>query len=773
MGSLGSGSSGGDLFVIAEAEKACRFELESQARRSLDSPAVHLLFEAVSDFSLLLNDNLEILGANHRLLEALGQPEESLLGLRFGEVFGCLYVPEAPNGLHCRVCGAMRAVQTAQETGKSVDGDCHLTIDRDGRIEGLDFRVRATPLRVGTDDLTVFVFHDVGEKERHTVLCQTFFHDLLNEIGGIRAWSDMMGKNDPHGAARQVAVLAESLRDNVITQQSLMAAEHGELIVIENEFDASELWSRLELIFAQNHIAIDKTVTLLPLPERTALVSDQVLVLRVLVNMLKNAIEASEPEGTVAMWLEWRGNVPTFIVHNAGVISEDRRPWIFEKSPFTRAPHHRGIGTHSIKLYGERYLRGKVTFTSDEQTGTHFFFSLPPQDPAERSAAAKPAIVPELAQRRLLVIDDNQELLRLSTHFLSRLGYSVVTSRTGSEALDLFRATPKSFDAVIMDWAMPGISAQELCARLASIRDDIPVLVTAGMEVTAVPSPVPCSVRAWLRKPFTFQSLADSLKQIFEQPVAPKPPGIRVRPNSGSMRVQKSIQVVEDDPAIRNVIRVILEEEGFAVSVSEDGVRGLADVERSRPDLVVLDGMLPGLNGMEICRRLRAHPSLSRVPVLMISARNSEVDRVVGLESGADDFLAKPFQPAELAARVRALLRRADAAGDPHHVLRVGEMALDPEAVRLSIAGKDVPLTALEFHLLHFLASHPNRVFSREQLLDSVWGKDHFVSPRIVDVYIRQLRQKLMVGRDLDRVIRTVRCCGYMFCIECLPGART
>jgi two-component system phosphate regulon response regulator PhoB len=489
----------------------------------------------------------------------------------------------------------------------------------------------------------------------------------------------------------------------------------------------------------------------------------------VLVNMLKNALEASEPGGTVAMWLEWAGNTPTFIVHNAGVIPEDRRPWIFEKSPFTRGPHPRGIGTHSIKLYGERYLRGKVSFTTDEQTGTHFFFSLPAQDPTERSAMVRPAPIPELAQRRILVIDNDPELLRLATHFLTRLGCSVVASRSGTEALDLFRATPRAFDAIIMNWAMPGIAGQELCARMAAFREDLPILVTAGMEVTAIPSPTPCSVRGWLRKPFTFQSLGDALKQIFEQPVLAKPQADRPTPQGEVARARKAIQVVEDDPAIRNVIRALLQEEGYLVSVNEDGVQGLAQVEKSRPDLLVLDGMIPGLNGLEICRRIRAHPSLSRLPILMISAKNSEVDRVLGLEAGADDYLAKPFQPAELSARIRALLRRADAAPDRHKVLRVGEMALDPESIQLTIAGKDVPLTALEFHLLHDLATHPNRVFSREQLLDAVWGKDHYVAPRIVDVYIRQLREKLARGRGLDKVIRTVRCCGYMFCVE---GAR-
>jgi two-component system phosphate regulon response regulator PhoB len=304
---------------------------------------------------------------------------------------------------------------------------------------------------------------------------------------------------------------------------------------------------------------------------------------------------------------------------------------------------------------------------------------------------------------------------------------------------------------------------------MAAFREDLPILVTAGMEVTAIPSLVPCNVRGWLRKPFTFQSLGDALKQIFEQPVPAKTQADRPTPQGETARARKAIQVVEDDPAIRNVIRALLQDEGYLVSVSEDGVQGLAQVEKSRPDLLVLDGMIPGLNGLEICRRIRAHPSLSRLPILMISAKNSEVDRVLGLEAGADDYLAKPFQPAELSARIRALLRRADAAPDRHKVLRVGEMALDPESIQLTIAGKDVPLTALEFHLLHYLATHPNRVFSREQLLDAVWGKDHYVAPRIVDVYIRQLREKLARGRGLDKVIRTVRCCGYMFCVE---GAR-
>ena len=153
--------------------------------------------------------------------------------------------------------------------------------------------------------------------------------------------------------------------------------------------------------------------------------------------------------------------------------------------------------------------------------------------------------------------------------------------------------------------------------------------------------------------------------------------------------------------------------------------------------------MLPKLSGLDICREIRRDDSLNRLPILMLTARGDEADRVVGLEMGADDYVTKPFSPRELIARVKALFRRAEPPTDSPRTIEVGKLAIDPASYRVSHSGKPVPLSTLEFRLLYYLASRPNRVFTRDQLLDAVWGTDRFVTPRSVDVYVRRLREKI------------------------------
>ena len=219
------------------------------------------------------------------------------------------------------------------------------------------------------------------------------------------------------------------------------------------------------------------------------------------------------------------------------------------------------------------------------------------------------------------------------------------------------------------------------------------------------------------------------------------------------------VLVVEDEPALVTLLRYNLEREGFAVSEAHDGEEALLQLRESKPDAILLDWMLPGVSGLEVCRQIRRAPAWRDLPVIMLTARGEEGDRVRGLDSGADDYVVKPFSPNELIARLRAVIRRARPASTAE-TLRFSDLSLDLSAHKISRDGKPIHLGPTEFRLLRFLMERPGRVFSREQLLDAVWGRDAEVELRTVDVHIRRLRKALNGGGRTD-VIRTVRAAGY------------
>ncbi len=215
------------------------------------------------------------------------------------------------------------------------------------------------------------------------------------------------------------------------------------------------------------------------------------------------------------------------------------------------------------------------------------------------------------------------------------------------------------------------------------------------------------------------------------------------------------IVVVEDETAIAEVIRMNLAKAGFGVHLERDGEAGLAAIRTHRPAAVVLDIGLPGVDGIEVCRRLRTAQDWT--PVLFVTARDDEVDRIVGLELGADDYLTKPFSPRELVARVSSVLRRSQGVAEASPALQVGTVRLEPAERRVYVGDREVPLTATEFDLLACLMRRPGRVFSREQLLSEVWGYSSIAGARTVDVHVAQVRGKLGDGSP----IRTVRGVGY------------
>lgn len=221
------------------------------------------------------------------------------------------------------------------------------------------------------------------------------------------------------------------------------------------------------------------------------------------------------------------------------------------------------------------------------------------------------------------------------------------------------------------------------------------------------------------------------------------------------------ILVVEDEEPLSLLLRYNLESEGYSVEVAPRGDEAEIRLRESVPDLVLLDWMLPGISGIELCRRMRQRAETERLPVIMLTARGEEGERVRGLATGADDYIVKPFSVPELVARVRALLRRAK----PEHIatiLKAGDISLDRETRRVHRAGRELSLGPTEFRLLEFLMRSPGRVFAREQLLDGVWGRDVYIDERTVDVHVGRLRKAINRAREVDP-IRTVRGAGYAF----------
>lgn len=225
--------------------------------------------------------------------------------------------------------------------------------------------------------------------------------------------------------------------------------------------------------------------------------------------------------------------------------------------------------------------------------------------------------------------------------------------------------------------------------------------------------------------------------------------------------IAPKIMVVEDEEPLCVLLKYNLEAEGYQVEIVTRGDEAELRLQESTPDLLVLDWMVPAVSGIELCRRLRMRPETERLPIIMLTARGEESDRVRGLATGADDYLVKPFSTPEFIARVRALLRRAK----PEvlsSVLRVGDITLDREAHRVYRKNSEIRLGPTEFRLLEFMMQHPGRVFSRSQLLDNVWGETIYIDERTVDVHVGRLRKAVNTGRMPD-VIRTVRGAGYAF----------
>jgi len=227
------------------------------------------------------------------------------------------------------------------------------------------------------------------------------------------------------------------------------------------------------------------------------------------------------------------------------------------------------------------------------------------------------------------------------------------------------------------------------------------------------------------------------------------------------------ILIVEDEANIRQLLRYNLEKEGFQVMEAIDGIQGLRTAQREKPDLVLLDLMLPGMDGLEVCRTLKGAPATSALPIIMLTAKAEEVDKIIGLELGADDYMTKPFSPRELTARIKAVLRRSQKETALPGELQVGRLRFNFSRYEVSMGGVKIELTPKEYELLKMLATNLGKVFTREQLLEKVWGYEYFGDTRTVDVHVRHLRAKMAADPATADMLETVRGFGYRLREEC------
>ena len=368
---------------FAPPERAGRNEIERQYRRLGSDRLLMSLLDCFPEAAVVLNAQRQIVFANDKLCKLLGKSREDLLGLRPGEALACVHAYEEDGGCgtsrFCRLCGAAQAIVSSQADRKAAIEECRITRRCAGGTESLDLRVWATPVMIMDDDFTVFAVRDTTAERRREVLERMFFHDVLNTAGGLRGildiWPEVTGA-EAVAIGEQARWLAEDVVAEIEAQRDLAAAERGDLKVDLRRFDVGPLLVRLCLLYSRQQAAEGKTIAAPEIHGPTMIQSDDLLLGRILGNLIKNALEASQAGQAVRIIFVNMG-APTFHVHNETAMPEDVQLQVFQRSFSTKEGKGRGIGTYSIKLLTERYLKGWVTFNSSVERGTTFTLTLP------------------------------------------------------------------------------------------------------------------------------------------------------------------------------------------------------------------------------------------------------------------------------------------------------------------------------------------------------------------------------------------------------------
>ena len=370
---------------FAPAGRATRSDVRRLAEKSLHDPIISAVLEAVEGCLLILNRHRQVLAANNELLESLGlRRMDSVLGLRPGEVMECEHSELGPDGCgtshQCKPCGAVIAILSAFDHDAPATGECCMTMLRGRERKAVEMRVKATPLRLGREPVVALVLQDVSAEKRRAALEDVFLHDLRNTLTGLSGWAEILEEEEPSEAASMVVSIASRMRDELEGQHVLVHAEKGSLRVDKRPVPVRDILSSVANSCATLAEATGHRFDIDPCDPNATVTTDPTLLGRVLVNMVKNALEATSPDDPVRLRFELQHDRPTFLVRNPGVIPEDVRLQIFRRSFSTKKQPGRGLGTYSMKLFGEQYLDGHVSFVSTPEVGTVFLITLPPTD---------------------------------------------------------------------------------------------------------------------------------------------------------------------------------------------------------------------------------------------------------------------------------------------------------------------------------------------------------------------------------------------------------
>jgi nitrogen fixation/metabolism regulation signal transduction histidine kinase len=353
-------------------------------------PLLQRTIDAMSDIVLILNGRRQVVGANRRLLELLACEPEAVVGRRLGELLGCKNVAAGPDGCgtapDCALCGAVNAILESQRVDDQVTRECRVSL-ADPVGTALDLKVSATAVGVDGERFTICVARDISDQKRLGVLARLFFHDVMNTAGSIQGCTELLRERLTSDSAEdeelaELAHLAEDLVEEIRAQRDLTYAEAGELEPDLRSVETLDLLQHLQRTFARHPVARHRTIALGDV-WIGSIVTDSRLLSRVVGNMIKNALEAIPKGQIVTVRCAERGDEVVFSVHNPGVMPDEVQRQVFQRSFSTKSKSGRGIGTHSIKLLGERYLGGKVGFTSDSADGTTFSIRLPKEPPEQ------------------------------------------------------------------------------------------------------------------------------------------------------------------------------------------------------------------------------------------------------------------------------------------------------------------------------------------------------------------------------------------------------
>ena len=367
---------------FAPAGRDSSSEICRKAAVVQEIPLLRQALDAMPAMVMILNFNRQIVAANETLLNILNRTIAQVIEKRPGEAVECIRSKEGPDGCgtsqHCVTCGAVNAILESQRSEQKVVRECRILVDHPSGVASMDVKVTATPFQVGDDCFIVFAIEDISQAKRLGVLQRTFFHDVLNTAGCLQGYAQYLCEENPEDqeVRERLAELGADLVELIQTQRSLLQAEAGDLEIEPVELHVGAVLDELRLQYRKHAVAVDRKINLGEVWEGI-LVTDRQLLRRVLGNMLKNALEATAPGGVVTMGCEQASEEVVFSVHNTEVMPSDVQLQVFQRSFSTKGESGRGIGTYSMKLFGERHLQGRVDFVSRVPDGTTFTLTIP------------------------------------------------------------------------------------------------------------------------------------------------------------------------------------------------------------------------------------------------------------------------------------------------------------------------------------------------------------------------------------------------------------